>query len=49
METTRVISVGSKFPQFNKQAVVSTEQGKEFEMINNDIHLAKGKWMVQFW
>lgn len=49
METNKVTSVGSKFPQFNKQAVVSTEQGKEFEMINNDIHMTKGKWMVQFW
>ena len=49
METTRVISIGSKFPQFKKQAVVSTEKGKEFEDITNEIHTTKGKWMVQFW
>lgn len=46
---TRVLSIGSKFPQFKKQAVVSIEKGKEFKDISNDIYEAKGKWMVQFW
>jgi hypothetical protein len=40
METTRVISVGSKFPQFNKQAVVSTEQGKEYGLHISSIFLS---------
>jgi peroxiredoxin (alkyl hydroperoxide reductase subunit C) len=46
---TKVISVGSQFPSFNKQAVVSTEKGKEFADLSNEIHSAKGKWMVMFW
>lgn len=46
----RVISIGSKFPSFKKQAVVSIEQGKEFseltseQLINDDNH-----WTVMFW
>jgi len=41
------ISVGSKFPQFVKKAVVSLEKGKEFkEIANKDI---EGKWTVLFW
>mgnify|MGYP000888459312 FL=1 len=47
--TTRVISIGSKFPTFKKQAVTSIEKGKEFEVITNDIHTKTDKWMVQFW
>ncbi|HEY1038176.1 MAG TPA: peroxiredoxin [Bacteroidia bacterium] len=49
METTKVTSVGSKFPQFKKQAVVSTEKGREFAEIGNDVHTTNGKWMVMFW
>jgi len=45
----RVLSVGSKFPEFKKQAVVSTEPGKEFATITNNDHLDKGEWMVMFW
>jgi peroxiredoxin (alkyl hydroperoxide reductase subunit C) len=42
-----IISVGSKFPEFNKKSVVSIEQGKEFTNISNqDID---GKWAVMFW
>jgi lipoyl-dependent peroxiredoxin subunit C len=41
------ISVGSKFPNFNKKAVVALEKGKEFKFINNqDI---EGRWTVMFW
>ncbi len=41
------ITVGSKFPEFNKKAVVSLEKGKEFKHISNqDI---EGKWAVMFW
>lgn len=42
-----IANVGSKFPQFDKKAVVSIEEGKEFRNINNsDID---GKWSVIFW
>ena len=41
------VSVGAKFPQFDKKAVVGLEQGKEFKNISNqDI---EGKWAVMFW
>lgn len=41
------ITVGDKFPQFDKKAVVSVEKGKEFKHITNrDI---EGKWAVFFW
>lgn len=46
---TRIISIGNKFPQFKKQAIVSIEKGKEFQEITNNIHSEKGKWMVMFW
>ena len=41
------VTVGMKFPEFNKKAVVSLEKGKEFKNIsNNDL---SGKWTVMFW
>jgi len=40
-------SIGSVFPEFKKQAVVSIEKGKEFAEITNDVY--KGKWLVMFW
>ena len=41
------VTVGSKFPQFDKKSVVSIEKGKEFKNISNkDI---EGKWAVMFW
>jgi lipoyl-dependent peroxiredoxin subunit C len=45
----QVVSVGSKFPEFKKKAVVSIEKGKEFIDISNDYASAKGKWTVMFW
>ncbi len=45
----QIISVGSEFPKFNKQAVVSLEKGKEFQDITNAIHMDQDKWMVMFW
>lgn len=41
-------TIGEKFPDFNKKAVVSLEVGKEFleEYTNADID---GKWTVLFW
>src|SRR5437868_12919820 len=45
--SNKVVTVGSKFPEFNKKAVVSLEKGKEFKNISNeDIN---GQWMVMFW
>jgi len=44
-----MISLGSKFPAFNKKAVVSLEAGKEFANITSEDHLKAGNWMVMFW
>ncbi len=41
-------TVGQKFPQFEKKAVVTLEKGKEFETITNSIHTGHNKWMVIF-
>lgn len=45
--SNRILSIGSKFPEFKKKAVVSTVQGKEFEDISNEN--LNGKWTVMFW
>lgn len=40
-------TIGEKFPDFKKEAVVSLEPGKEFKTLTNaDI---AGKWTVFFW
>ena len=40
-------TIGEKFPDFKKEAVVSLEAGKEFKTLTNgDI---AGKWTVFFW
>lgn len=44
-----MISLGEKFPIFNKKAVVSLEYGKEFADISSEDHINEGKWMVMFW
>lgn len=41
------VTVGMKFPEFNKKAVVSLEKGKEFKNISNGE--LQGKWTVMFW
>lgn len=42
-----IATVGKKFPEFKKKAVVSLEKGKEFQEIGTaDI---AGKWAVMFW
>ncbi len=41
------VTVGSKFPEFRKKAVVSLEKGKEFKDISNED--IAGKWAVMFW
>jgi peroxiredoxin (alkyl hydroperoxide reductase subunit C) len=40
-------TVGEKFPEFEKTAVVALEPGKEFKTITLDD--VKGKWSVFFW
>lgn len=40
-------TIGDKFPDFKKTAVVSVEKGKEFETLTNK-HF-QGKWNVIFW
>jgi len=47
--STRVLSLGSKFPTFSKKAVVSIEVGKEFFEINSDQLTESGKCTVMFW
>src|SRR5690606_22488173 len=42
-----MLTIGQKFPDFKKTAVVSLEMGKEFETITNED--LKGKWSVMFW
>ncbi|NOY95785.1 MAG: peroxiredoxin [Chlorobi bacterium] len=43
-----MLTIGDKFPEFTKSAVVSLEPGKEFETLTlND--LKNGKWTVFFW
>ncbi|WP_159522591.1 peroxiredoxin [Sunxiuqinia indica] len=42
-----MLTIGQKFPEFEKTAVVSLDAGKEFDTISNkDID---GKWSVVFW
>jgi alkyl hydroperoxide reductase subunit AhpC len=45
--SNRILSIGSKFPAFNKKAAVSTEKGKEFIDLTNEA--LEGKWTVLFW
>lgn len=45
----RVLNIGSQFPNFEKVAVVSTEQGKEFETISSSKLQESGNWTVMFW
>ncbi|MBX9852810.1 MAG: peroxiredoxin [Cytophagaceae bacterium] len=45
----QILSVGSVFPEFKKQAVVSVEKGKEFYEISSEDHRNGGKWLVMFW
>jgi lipoyl-dependent peroxiredoxin subunit C len=41
------VTVGMKFPEFDKKSVVSIEKGSEFKDISNkDID---GRWAVMFW
>ena len=41
-----MLTVGDKFPEFRKQAVLAN---KEFSEISSDEYKNEGKWMVMFW
>jgi lipoyl-dependent peroxiredoxin subunit C len=43
------LSLGSKFPEFKKKAVVSIEKGAEFYELTYEEIKNAGKWMVMFW
>jgi peroxiredoxin (alkyl hydroperoxide reductase subunit C) len=47
--SNRILSIGSKLPEFSKTAVVSLEKGKEFATITSEDHKKAGKWLVLFW
>lgn len=44
-----MISIGEKFPAFNKKAVASIDPGKEFTVVTSEDHKKKGQWLVLFW
>jgi len=45
-----MISIGEKFPAFNKTAVVSLDKGKEFEDITSEMmNNNDNEWTVMFW
>jgi peroxiredoxin (alkyl hydroperoxide reductase subunit C) len=41
-----MLTVGDKFPEFKKQAVLAN---KEFGEVSSEEHKSEGKWMVIFW
>lgn len=47
--SSKILSVGAEFPQFNKKAVVSIEKGKEFSDVSSETHKKSEKWLVLFW
>lgn len=50
MEHKRMISVGEKFPSFEKVACVSREKGKEFDEISSEsMNNDENRWTVMFW
>jgi alkyl hydroperoxide reductase subunit AhpC len=44
-----MLTVGDKFPEFKKVAVVSLEHGKEFAEISSEQHQKANQWLVMFW
>jgi lipoyl-dependent peroxiredoxin subunit C len=43
-----MLTVGQEFPEFELEAVVSRDKGKEFKTISSKEILGKGKWLVLF-
>lgn len=45
-----LLSVGQRFPEFKKKAVVSLEKGKEFyDISSEELINEEGRWTVMFW
>ena len=45
-----MLTIGQKFPEFSKTAVVSIEKGKEFETITSEFLVNdENVWTVMFW
>ena len=44
-----MLTVGQKFPNFEKLSTVSIEKGKEFKEVTSEDHKKEGQWMVMFW
>jgi peroxiredoxin (alkyl hydroperoxide reductase subunit C) len=44
-----MVSIGDKYPEFNKKACVSIEKGNEFKEIRFGKEGKGGKWLVMFW
>ncbi len=44
-----MLTIGEKFPEFNKKAVISMEAGKEFGTLSSYDYKKAGKWLVMFW
>ncbi len=44
-----MLSIGKKFPNFKKKAIVSLEMGKEFAEVTSEDHRKNGQWLVMFW
>ncbi len=42
----KILSIGSRFPEFNLEAAVSLEKGKEFQTLSKES--LQGKWSVIF-
>lgn len=48
--SNRILSIGSKFPDFSKLAVVSLEEGKEFQKMDSSSFVNEdNRWTVMFW
>lgn len=43
---SRILGIGNPFPEFSLQACVSTDPGKEFQVLDQSV--LKGKWSVLF-
>jgi alkyl hydroperoxide reductase subunit AhpC len=44
-----MLTIGQKFPEFNKKSVVSIEKDNEFLNVSSEDHKKEGNWLVMFW
>lgn len=49
MKGSLMLTIGEKFPEFNKLSTVTLEHGKEFQSVSLSGILQAKKWMVMFW